>query len=186
MKTMKQVAAMLLALCMLVGMPMAVGAADDAPLTIVKAEPYDGNMLMTSTRLAVKLSEEISSVASSGLRAFIGIYKGNTDGQYRYKWDATTSTCTEVAPTGSTADGWSLTAWQLGSPRHADGGVGYCNNGQTGFFGNIANSDTFGKILAIYHKILEQDSNVRLVVSIQDSTSGVDDGYIDLLKSADG
>lgn len=186
---MKRLTALMLALCMLIGLPMAVGAADeDAPLSIAWAELYATN---EPHKFAIRFSEKISSVLSSGLEAYIGIYQGTENGLYRYKWDTANNTCSEIALSGSASDGWSTTRWQLGNPRHPEGGPKldgefYCKEGQYGFMADIANKDTLAKIEAIYRKILAQDSNVRLVVSIIDGANGTPDGYIDLLKSADG
>ena len=132
MKTMKRIAALLLTLCLLVGLPISVSHAADTPLTIVKAEPYEGGMSMTSSRIAVKFSEEIAKVTNSGLEAYIAIYRGSAEGQYRYKWNTSTNTCTAVSGSGSTADGWSMTRWSLGNPRHAGGGVNYCGTHGSG------------------------------------------------------
>lgn len=184
MKTMKRIAALMLALCMLIALPMAVGAEDTAtPLTITSVLP---NAWSTAENMKIKFtfSENVNSGAdtaaaiSANVFAAVGIYAGaNGEGLYRYTWDDTTGTCTKVAK--SNYDG------QTGTTQWALSNFARRSQGQNQLMGNLPSGWTINKILAVYEKVRETYPDARLVGKVNDK-SGAEDGYVDgIFSTAD-
>ncbi len=183
MKTMKRIAALLLTLCLLIGLPMSVSAADSTTedLVVEKVAVYDTN---SANKIAVKFNKTI--VSNEALKVYLAIYHEGGEDVYGYDWDTATGTCTAVYDSGS---GHTSTYWSLDRPRQPDGGgqgFSVAANGY-GFMANATDTaNTLYKMEAVYRKVLTIDPNARFVINIKDATTDAQDGYIDKLVSADG
>lgn len=184
MKTMKRVAALMLALCMLIALPMAVGA-ESKPLTITAVAPnnWDVNN-KENTKIKFTFSEEVNSGSdtlediSAKVFAAVGIYAdANGEEFFRYTWDEATGTCTKVASSDYT-EMTGTTEWPLGNFHRR-------KQGNKELMGNLPTGWTINKVVAVYEKVLEVYPNARLVGKLNDN-SGDEDGYVDgIFASAD-
>ena len=179
MKAMKRMAAIVLAVCMLVGLPMSVSQATDTPLTLVSMVPrFSGTTDADEWyKMIFTFSEDVDIDLSKAITPQIAIRKDTGEGLYRYTWDDATGMCSEVSPV--TTDTCKTSAvWELDTFYDGRGGLPSSQR-----MVNITDHTDFSKILKIYRNILAQDSNVRLVVNFRDKSDQPKDGYIDAITS---
>ncbi len=145
MKIVKKTAAWLLCLCLLVGMPFSVGAAN-GPLTLVSAEVVDDTKIVFNFSEAVKLPD---SEVTAGIAVRYDRCTTTDDFilDVSYKWDAANQKPTWVRPWPDSADTSDVTAnWNLTD-------LSYYEGDHTKIVGTIADGFQYSYIEAIQKHI---------------------------------
>jgi hypothetical protein len=162
MKIMKKLTALLLTVCLLIGMPMSIQASSSDPLTMTNV------VILNDKQVVISFSEEVN-LPSGNYFSGIGIYKGTANGLFRYKWNTAGDEPSAVANSGSTPE-WTLSQWAVSNYQ-------YYENDQTRLVGTISGDWNYSDIVKVYDKICKDLSGTpgRLVYKINDGNTSLSD-----------